>query len=331
MSETEEENEAEDIFSVEILDGFTKSEFWYVDQGIGAPEAIKSVSFQKAMQQQEEKWWLPVPRVPPGGLSESTRKRLNQKLECASHILKAASTINNSPLAEMDVPKSYLETLPKVTASTNKEVDSTLPKYPGLQPRLICQHHNYAMHVGEEKTTLGFLGLVCYCANKCHSVTLEHVLCWDEILSATFTSAMCNLIPALTFVLAWILRIEKVNLKTVRSHSKIMGTLVTVGGDMIMTLIVGPVIGLPWTHKSHDNNASTNVEDPVKGEIMIAIGCLGYSLFYTLHANTLKSYPEGLSLTSMVCSLGAFIGTIVTFLAERGSDIFRNNILFMRI
>ncbi|GFP85802.1 wat1-related protein at2g39510 [Phtheirospermum japonicum] len=46
--------------------------------------------------------------------------------------------------------------------------------------------------------------------------------------SATFTSAMCNLISALTFVLAWILRIEKVNLKTVRSHAKIMGTLVTV-------------------------------------------------------------------------------------------------------
>ncbi|GFP99296.1 wat1-related protein at2g39510 [Phtheirospermum japonicum] len=138
--------------------------------------------------------------------------------------------------------------------------------------------------------------------------------------SATFASAMCNLIPALTFVLAWILRIETVNLKSVRSHAKIMGTLVTVGGAMIMTLIVGPVIGLPWTHKSQDGkSASTNAEDPVKGAIMIATGCLGYSLFYTLQAITLKSYPAGLSLTAMVCSLGAFIGTIVTFLAERGN------------
>ncbi|GFP86344.1 rop guanine nucleotide exchange factor 7 [Phtheirospermum japonicum] len=102
-----------DNMLLEILDGFTESEFWYVDQGIGAPEAIKSVSFRKAMQRQEEKWWLPVPRVPPGGLSESTRKRLNQKLECASQILKAASAINSSALDEMDVPQSYLETLPK--------------------------------------------------------------------------------------------------------------------------------------------------------------------------------------------------------------------------
>ncbi|GFP84662.1 wat1-related protein at2g39510 [Phtheirospermum japonicum] len=80
-----------------------------------------------------------------------------------------------------------------------------------------------------------------------------------------------------------------------------------------------PVIGLPWTHKSHDNNASTNAEDPVKGAIMIATGCLGYSLFYTLHAITLKSYPTGLSLTAMVCSLGALIGTIVTFLSGNTS------------
>ncbi|GFP86685.1 dead-box ATP-dependent RNA helicase 21 [Phtheirospermum japonicum] len=57
----------------------------------------------------------------------------------------------------------------------------------------------------------------------------DHVLCWDEIFISHFRSAMCNLISALTFVLAWILRIEKVNLKTVRSHAKIMGTLVTVG------------------------------------------------------------------------------------------------------
>ncbi|KAL3652671.1 hypothetical protein CASFOL_002352 [Castilleja foliolosa] len=133
--------------------------------------------------------------------------------------------------------------------------------------------------------------------------------------SATFASAMCNLIPA-HFCLGLDTQIETVNLKSVRSNAKIMGTLVTVGGAMIMTLIVGPIIGLPWTHKSQDSNASTSVEDPVKGAIMIGTGCLGYSLFYTLQAITLKSYPAGLSLTAMVCSL---LGTIVTFLAERGN------------
>ncbi|GFP99304.1 wat1-related protein at2g39510 [Phtheirospermum japonicum] len=138
--------------------------------------------------------------------------------------------------------------------------------------------------------------------------------------SATFAAAMCNLLPALTFLMAWILRVEKVKLKSVHSHAKIMGTLVTVGGAMIMTLISGPIIGLPWTHKSH--HASTNPndqEDPVKGAIMITVGCLGYALFYTVQAITLKSYPAGLSLTALICTLGTLLGTIVTFLAERGN------------
>ncbi|KAK6142231.1 hypothetical protein DH2020_022579 [Rehmannia glutinosa] len=34
----------------------------------------------------------------------------------------------------------------QVTASTNKEADSTIPNYPGLQPQLICQLHNVTMH-----------------------------------------------------------------------------------------------------------------------------------------------------------------------------------------
>lgn len=98
----------------EILDGFSKTEFWYVDQGIVAPEADGSVSFQKAIQRQEDKWWLPVPRVPPGGLPEGARQKLSHKLESANQILKAATAINSIALADMEVPEAYLETLPKV-------------------------------------------------------------------------------------------------------------------------------------------------------------------------------------------------------------------------
>ncbi|XP_054798294.1 rop guanine nucleotide exchange factor 7 [Prosopis cineraria] len=102
-----------DNMLMEILDSFTSTEFWYVDQGIVAPDADGSASFRKPMQRQEEKWWLPVPRVPPAGLSENSRKQLNHTRECANQILKAAMAINDSALAEMEVPESYIEALPK--------------------------------------------------------------------------------------------------------------------------------------------------------------------------------------------------------------------------
>nr|XP_007141820.1 hypothetical protein PHAVU_008G228400g [Phaseolus vulgaris]ESW13814.1 hypothetical protein PHAVU_008G228400g [Phaseolus vulgaris] len=102
-----------DNMLLEILDSCKDMEFWYVDQGIVAQDAEGSASFCKRIQRQEDKWWLPVPRVPPAGLSENSRKQLNHTRECASQILKAAMAINNGALAEMAVPESYLETLPK--------------------------------------------------------------------------------------------------------------------------------------------------------------------------------------------------------------------------
>ncbi|XP_039128634.1 rop guanine nucleotide exchange factor 7-like [Dioscorea cayenensis subsp. rotundata] len=102
-----------DNMLLEILDGFSDTEFWYVDQGILSADHDGSRSFRRNLNLQEEKWWLPVPCVPPGGLYEGTRKQLEHKRECTNQILKAAIAINGNALAEMEVPQSYLDSLPK--------------------------------------------------------------------------------------------------------------------------------------------------------------------------------------------------------------------------
>ncbi|KAJ6747022.1 ROP GUANINE NUCLEOTIDE EXCHANGE FACTOR 7 [Salix koriyanagi] len=102
-----------DNMLLEILDSFDNSEFWYVDQGILAPDTDGSTSFRRTLQRQEEKWWLPVPQVPPGGLHENSRKKLQHKRDSTNQILKAAMAINSITLAEMEIPESYMEALPK--------------------------------------------------------------------------------------------------------------------------------------------------------------------------------------------------------------------------
>ncbi|KAI4382802.1 hypothetical protein MLD38_008716 [Melastoma candidum] len=67
-----------DNMLLDILDGFKETEFWYVDEGIVASDSTDgSASFRKTIHRQPEKWWLPVPRVPAGGLSENSRKQMN--------------------------------------------------------------------------------------------------------------------------------------------------------------------------------------------------------------------------------------------------------------
>ncbi|KAM0855135.1 hypothetical protein ACQ4PT_049983 [Festuca glaucescens] len=97
----------------ETLETFRDTEFWYVDQGICAPDCDGSASFRRPVHHRDEKWWLPVPRLAPGGLREATRTQLEHKRDCANQILKAAMAINSNALAEMDVPDSYHDSLPK--------------------------------------------------------------------------------------------------------------------------------------------------------------------------------------------------------------------------
>ena len=110
-----------DAMLLGILEGFRDTEFWYVDRGILVADADENGSGSyppsssgRPSLRQEEKWWLPVPRVPPNGLSKEERKRLQQSRDCANQILKAAMAINSGVLAEIEIPNVYFETLPKV-------------------------------------------------------------------------------------------------------------------------------------------------------------------------------------------------------------------------
>ncbi|KAK9282896.1 hypothetical protein L1049_011121 [Liquidambar formosana] len=139
--------------------------------------------------------------------------------------------------------------------------------------------------------------------------------------TATFSAAMCNVLPALTFLMAWILRLEKVNLKKLHSQAKVVGTIVTVGGAMLMTLIKGPVLEMVWNkgRNHHESASAATPQDPVKGAIMITAGCFCWACFVILQAITLKSYPAELSLTVLICLMGAVQNTILTLVVERGN------------
>ncbi|KAG6390728.1 hypothetical protein SASPL_148473 [Salvia splendens] len=59
-----------------------------------------------------EKWWIPPPKVLPNGLSEVTRKWLQYQKDSVNQVLKAAMAINAQVLTEMEIPESYIEALP---------------------------------------------------------------------------------------------------------------------------------------------------------------------------------------------------------------------------
>ncbi|TYH73535.1 hypothetical protein ES332_D05G336200v1 [Gossypium tomentosum] len=151
--------------------------------------------------------------------------------------------------------------------------------------------------------------------------------------TATFTSAMTNVLPAFVFLLAWIVKIllllpliliskvlsslgtfinRRYTSFSLHSQAKILGTIVTFGGAMLMTLINGPMLPLPWTKSNNHHvfsSASAVKQDPIKGALMIIFGCFCWAGFIILQ----------LSLTAFICLASTIGGSIVALAMEAGN------------
>ncbi|KAF9608438.1 hypothetical protein IFM89_009804, partial [Coptis chinensis] len=139
--------------------------------------------------------------------------------------------------------------------------------------------------------------------------------------SATFASAILNIQPAVTFTMALIFRLEKVKIKSIHSQAKIAGTIVSLGGAMIMTLYKGPIIDMVWsTRENHSGSTSistSTAQNWFVGTLMLLGSCTTWSGFFILQSITLKEYPAELSLTSLIVFMGVIQGGVVALVMER--------------
>ncbi|KAH7556828.1 hypothetical protein JRO89_XS11G0000700 [Xanthoceras sorbifolium] len=147
-----------------------------------------------------------------------------------------------------------------------------------------------------------------------------------KFTSPTFSCAMSNMLPAMTFVMAVLCRMEIVDIKKLRCQAKVIGTVVTVAGAMLMTLYKGRVINLVWSHinsqtSSVSEAAGSSDKDWLKGSILLILATLAWAAFFILQAVTMKKYTAHLSLTAIVCFLGTLQSIVVTFVMEHRASV----------
>ncbi|XP_073047078.1 WAT1-related protein At5g07050-like [Primulina eburnea] len=149
-----------------------------------------------------------------------------------------------------------------------------------------------------------------------------------KFTSPTYSCALSNMLPAMTFVMAVICRMEKLDLMKIRCQAKVVGTLITVCGAMLMTLYKGDAINMVWSKYIHPRQsyvpqataAHATQEDWIKGSILLIIATLAWASFFILQAITLRKYTAQLSLTSLVCFLGTLQSIGVTLVMEHKRD-----------
>ncbi|XP_058106688.1 WAT1-related protein At5g64700-like [Magnolia sinica] len=148
--------------------------------------------------------------------------------------------------------------------------------------------------------------------------------------SATVAGALSNVIPGLTFLLAVLLRMEKLQMRSVRGRVKLFGTLTCIGGALIFTLWKGylfkgfvrsPLINI---HGKDFNGGPRHIKDNwIKGSALILTSNVAFSGWLILQAKVYEVYPARLSINTLMCFFASLQCSVVAIAFDRKTASWR--------
>ncbi|XP_058757723.1 WAT1-related protein At5g47470-like [Vicia villosa] len=138
-----------------------------------------------------------------------------------------------------------------------------------------------------------------------------------NLTSAAMGTAMPNLAPGFIFIIAWIFRLEKVDLNCTFSRVKIIGTLLCVLGAFTMSLMQSISTPIPMEKlKLQLTLPSPPIvmfdRDKIIGCLYLLVSILLLSSTVVLQAFTLGEFPAPMSL----CAITSFLGGVITTAAQ---------------
>ncbi|KAK1259894.1 WAT1-related protein [Acorus gramineus] len=155
--------------------------------------------------------------------------------------------------------------------------------------------------------------------------------------SPTVAGALSNIIPALTFLLAVILRIlydrmEVVNMRSARGRAKLLGTAICVAGALIFIFSKGPLLGGFVSRpviKLHGKGSSSHgglihaKGDWIKGSALLVSSFVAYSAWLILQAIVYEVYQAKLSTTALTCFFASIQSSALALIFERKMESWR--------
>ncbi|KAJ4839276.1 hypothetical protein Tsubulata_050011 [Turnera subulata] len=139
-----------------------------------------------------------------------------------------------------------------------------------------------------------------------------------KLSSPTLSSAMANLAPIFTFLLAVIFGMEALNLRRWTSMAKVLGAIVAVTGALIVTLYQGPAILMP-APSSHSNHMllSSDQSGWALGGFLLAIVMLFSAVWNIFQKYILKKYPDGMTVVFFFTFFITIQSAIFSLILER--------------
>ncbi|VVB06912.1 unnamed protein product [Arabis nemorensis] len=159
------------------------------------------------------------------------------------------------------------------------------------------------------KLTFNILVQLFFSALVGASLTQYFFLLGLSYTSATLACAFISMTPAITFVMALIFRVEKLNMKSKAVMGMVMGTLICIGGALLLTMYKGvPLTKLHKleTHSSINKKSSMKPENWIIGCVLLFAGSSCFGSWMLIQSKVNDKYPCQYSSTVVL----SFFGTI---------------------
>ncbi|KAJ8767692.1 hypothetical protein K2173_020632 [Erythroxylum novogranatense] len=149
------------------------------------------------------------------------------------------------------------------------------------------------------------------------------------LTSATFAAAMANLVPAVTFILAVSFGLERVGLRSLTGKAKVMGTLLGIGGAMLLTFYKGPKLDMWSTHVDLLKHGGGHVASPSSssspqqhhhralGSLFAVGSCICFALWLIVQAKMIEKFPYPYWSTALMCLMGSIQAIIFALCMEK--------------
>ncbi|KAI5424592.1 WAT1-related protein At1g09380 [Lathyrus oleraceus] len=133
--------------------------------------------------------------------------------------------------------------------------------------------------------------------------------------TATIACALTNLLPAFTFILAILFRQENLRIKKKSGIAKVVGTVLCVGGAILLSFYHGQVIGIGkssihWGYaekvQSGGDNSNASTSGSFLGPVLLILSALIWSAWFIIQADMSKNFPVPYTSTTYMCFLASF-------------------------
>ncbi|XVE89522.1 hypothetical protein DITRI_Ditri20bG0003300 [Diplodiscus trichospermus] len=143
-----------------------------------------------------------------------------------------------------------------------------------------------------------------------------------ENSTATVACALNNVLPAATFVFAALCRQETVGIKKASGQAKVLGTLVCVGGAMLLSFYHGHIIdigesSIHWKYSDNMTSKTTsNGSNFFLGPFLVMVSAVAWAVWFVIQGPTSKNFPAPYTCTALMCFMSSIECTIIGLFSD---------------